>query len=128
MAWIDRRAFESLLVLGAAAETLHLVGLFDRRTDVDGTGLALAFTAVVPWITPLIGLAVTRLRMAAAKWAFLLLMTVVWFNMAKLGVSEWWGDPWLTLGFTAGVAQTLAAAMLLTPTGWRWTRRDVAGR
>lgn len=128
MAWIDRRVFEGLLVFGAAAETVHLVGLFDRRTDVDGTGLALAFTAVVPWITPLIGLAVTRLRVAAAKWALLLLMSVVWFNMVKLGVAEWWGDPWLTLGFTAGLAQTLAAAMLLTPVAWRWTRRDAVMR
>ncbi|WP_296166884.1 hypothetical protein [uncultured Brevundimonas sp.] len=123
MVQVEKRGFEGLLVLGAAAETLHLIGLFDRRAEVDGVALAVVFTVVTPWVVPMMGLAITRLKSAVAKWVFLLLMSVVWLNMVKLGLGEWWGNPWLTLGFVAGVAQTLAAFMLLTPPSWRWTHK-----
>lgn len=123
MVQVDKRGFECLLVLGAVAETLHLIGLFDRRAEVDGIALAIAFTVVTPSVVPMMGLAITRLKSAVAKWVLLLLISVVWLNMVKLGLGEWWGNPWLTLGFVAGVAQTLAALMLLTPTGWRWTHK-----
>lgn len=127
MIWVNRRTFEVLLVLGAAAETAHLVGLFDRRVAVDGVGLAFVFTALGPWVTPLMGLAITRLRLAPAKWVFLFLMSLVWTSMIKLGAAGWWGDPWATMGFVAGIAQTLATLMILTPTGWGWTRKGKAG-
>lgn len=124
---ISRRIFEGLLVIAAVAETAHLIGLFDRRSAVDGLALAVLFTAAIPWVTVLVGLAITRLRSRVAKYGFLLLMAPVWFSMVKLGVGEWWGDLFLTLGFLAGVLQTLAVLMLLTPPGWSWTRRRVAG-
>ena len=120
---ISKRIFEGLLVIAAVAETTHLIGLFDRRSAVDGLALAVLFTAAIPWVTVLVGLAITRLRSRVAKYGFLLLMALVWFSMVRLGVGEWWGDLFLTLGFLAGVLQTLAALMLLTPPGWNWTRR-----
>lgn len=119
---ISKRGFEGLLIAAAVAETTHLIGLFDRRSEMDGVGLALIFTVLVPWATVAMGLAITRLSNAAAKYVFLLLMGLVWFSMVRLGVSAWWGDLFLTLGFVAGILQTLAALMLLAPEGWRWTR------
>lgn len=126
MTWANRRAFEGLLIAGAVAEYGHLIGLFEARTAVDGQALALAFTLLGPLVTPLLGLAVTRLGSAVAKWAFLILMAVVWLNMVKLGADAWWGQWALALGFLAGTLQTLAASMLFTPTGWRWTARPGA--
>lgn len=120
---INKRVFEAVLIFAALAETSHLIGLFDRRTEMDGLALAIAFTVVSPALTLALGFSITRLRSVSAKWGFLFLMSLVWMTMIKLGASTWWGDLWLTLGFLAGTAQTLAALMLLTPKGWAWTRK-----
>lgn len=121
MTWANKARFEALLITAALVETAHLAGLFERRAEVDGLALAILFTVAAPWVTVLIGLGITRWGSGVAKYVFLFLMAIVWLNMVKLGLDAWWGKPALMLGFLAGGLQTLAASMLMTSSGWRWT-------
>lgn len=58
---VSRGNFERLLAAAALVEMLHLIGLFARRVEVDGTILAILFTLGGPPVVLLPGFGVTRL-------------------------------------------------------------------
>ncbi len=122
-----RRHFELLLAAGALFEAIHLIGLFGRRAEVDGTMLAILFTVGGPLVVPLLGLAVTRLASSLAKWLLILLVAVALLSALRIGFSQWLDQPALLAGAVAGLCQIVAVAMLFTPAGRRWTSRK-AGR
>jgi hypothetical protein len=126
---ISRGRFELALFVAALFETAHLVGLFDRRAQVDGMSLAIVFTALTPWLTVLLGLAVTRLRSSVAKWILIALVAIALLSAVRIGPGRW-DEPAIFLGAIAGVLQLAAIAMLFTRTGRSWTGRataDLAG-
>ncbi|MFN7028770.1 MAG: hypothetical protein ACK4PC_05325 [Sphingopyxis sp.] len=119
--FISRRRFEALCIAGAVIETIFLGLIFDRRLAVDGIWLAILFTFVFPWVPCLLGFAVTRRRSRAAALLFLLLVGLAWVAGIRAGTSTWWDDPVLFVGALATLVQTIAALMLVSPAGWRWT-------
>ena len=114
--------FELMLLLAALFETAHLIGLYDRREQVDGTMLAIAFTLLAPWITFMLGLAVTRLRSSVAKWLLIALVGIAVLTAVRIGPGRW-DEPAIFLGAVAGLLQVVAVAMLFTRTGRGWTKR-----
>ncbi|MEG3179180.1 hypothetical protein [Sphingomonas sp. LT1P40] len=119
--FVTKARFELLLAVAALFETLHLIGLFDRRVDVDGKMLAAVFTFGVPWIVLLLGIAVTRAGSKAAKWTLIILILFAVFSAVSIGI-ERWNEPVILLGAIAGIVQVVAVTMLLTPVGRSWTR------
>ena len=119
---VTPRTFELLLLVAALFETAHLVGLFGRRAEVDGTALAITFTFGVPWLVLLLGLGVTRLRSSVAKWVLVALTAIALLSAVRIGTGRW-DEPAILAGAVAGLLQVIAVAMLFTPTGRRWTGR-----
>ena len=119
----SRRNFELLLAAAALFETLHLIGLFDRRAEVDGEALAILFTLGGPLLVLLLGLAVTRLGSSTAKWLFILLVAIALFSAIRIGAGPWLDNPALLAGAVAGLCQLAAVAMLFTAEGRGWTAR-----
>ena len=119
---ISRGRFELALLVAALFETAHLIGLYDRRAQVDGTALAIVFTALTPWLTMLLGLAVTRLRSSVAKWILIALVAIALLSAVRIGPGRW-DEPAIFLGAIAGALQIVAVAMLFTRTGRGWTGR-----
>lgn len=109
-----------MLVLAAILESVHLLALFERRAEVDGIVMAVIFTAGLPWIPVLLGLAVTRRRSLLAKWLLLVLIAIAALTAFRIGTSRW-GEFAMVFGALAGALQLMAAALLLT-TGRSWTR------
>lgn len=118
--FITPRLFEILLLIAALLETAHLIGLFDRREEVDGTTLAVIFTLGVPWIVLLLGLAVTRIGSSVAKWALVLLTAIALISAVRVGIGRW-AEPAILAGAVAGMLQTVSVALLFTPIGRSWT-------
>lgn len=118
-----KRSFELLLVGAALFESAHLLALFERRAEVDGVPMAVAFTVVLPWLPVLLGLAVTRRGSAIAKWVLVVLIAVAAFTAFRIGPARW-SEPAILFGAVAGALQ-LAAAVVLVTAGRAWTR---AGR
>jgi uncharacterized membrane protein len=121
--FVLRRNFERLLVAAALFETLHLIGLFARRAEVDGTFLALLFTVGGPILVLLLGFAVTRLGSSVAKWLLILLVAVALLSAVRIGTAQWSQDPALLAGAIAGLCQLAAVSMLFTRAGRGWTGR-----
>lgn len=121
-AFVTRRHFELLLLAAALFETVHLVGLFVRRAEVDGTVLAIAFTFVVPWLVPLLGLAVTRRGSKVAKWLIVVLVAIALMTAVRIGIAPWVNSLAILAGAVAGLLQLVAVVMLFTPAGRSWTR------
>ncbi|KQN25429.1 hypothetical protein ASE86_04095 [Sphingomonas sp. Leaf33] len=117
---VTERLFELTLLAAALFETAHLLGLFGRRAEVDGTPLAIAFTFGVPWLMPLLGLAITRTGSVTAKWVLVVLGAIALLTAVRVGPGRW-NEPAILLGAIAGVLQIAAIAMLFTPAGRRWT-------
>ena len=113
---VTRRRFELLLLAAALFETAHLVGLFQRRVEVDGTALAVLFTLGAPWVTFGLGLAITRLRSSAAKWILVVLVAIALLSSVRIGTARW-DEPAIFLGAIAGLLQLVAVAMLFTREG-----------
>lgn len=118
----SRRGFEMLLFAAAIFETAHLTGLYERREQVDGVLLAVLFTSLTPWITFLLGLAVTRLRSSVAKWILIVLVAIALLTAVRIGPGRW-DEPAIFLGAVAGVLQLMAVVMLFTRAGRSWTGR-----
>lgn len=120
--WVTRRRFELLLLIAALLETAHLIGLFHRREEVDGTALAVVFTYGVPWVVLLLGLAVTRAGSSIAKWVLVFLAALALITAVRIGTGRW-GEPAILMGALAGILQVIAVALLVfTPPGRSWTR------
>lgn len=117
-----KRLFELALVLAAIFESFHLLALFERRAEVDGTVMAVIFTAGLPWVPVLLGLALTRRRSSIAKWLLLVLIAIAAFTAFKIGAARW-SEPAMLLGAIAGALQLAAALMLLT-VGRTWTQTE----
>jgi hypothetical protein len=115
-----KRVFEALLLTAALLSFAQLIGLFGRRAALDGVALAILFTFVLPWLPPLLGLAVTRRRSVVAKWVLLTLTALTLFTAWRIGTARW-SDPIILLGAVAGALEA-AAAMLLLTLGRSWTR------
>jgi hypothetical protein len=124
--FVSPRNFELLLAAAALFETLHLIGLFDRRVEVDGRMLAILFTLGGPLLVLLLGLAVTRLGSSVAKWLFVALGAIALISAIRLGAGPWLDNPALLAGAVAGLCQLAAMLMLFTPAGRDWTRRKPA--
>lgn len=118
-----RRTFEMLLLVAALFETMHLIGLFGRRAEVDGTTLAVLFTFGVPWLVFLLGLAVTRGRSSVAKWSLIVLVAIAVLSAVRIGAVRW-NEPAMALGAIAGFLQLVAVICLFTPNGKDWTRKN----
>jgi hypothetical protein len=114
-----KRLFELLLVVAALSETFHLIALYERRAEVDGTLMAVIFTAGLPWVPVLLGLAVTRRRSAIAKWLLSILIAVAAYTAFRIGTARW-GELAMLFGALAGALQLTAAIVLLT-VGRTWT-------
>ena len=117
-----KRLFELVLVLAAIFESFHLLTLFERRAEVDGTVMAVIFTAGLPWVPVLLGLALTRRRSLIAKWLLLVLIAIAAFTAFKIGTAQG-SEPAMLLGAIAGALQLAAALMLLT-VGRTWTQTE----
>ncbi len=113
--------FERVLIFAAVIETVYLCGLFERRMEVDGLWLALAFTFVIPWLPYLLGLGVTRWHSQLAAMVLIGLTALAWIAGARAGTAQWLVNPVLLVGAVATLCQTAAALMLLTPEGRSWT-------
>ena len=120
---VSARNFEFLLLAAAVFETAHLVGLFERRAEVDGTALAVLFTIGGPLLVLLLGLGVTRLGSSVAKWLLVALVAVALLTAVRIGAEPWMNNPALIAGAMAGLCQLAAVLMLLTPAARSWTRR-----
>lgn len=124
--FVSRRRFEILCIAAAVIETIFLGFIFDRRLAVDGIWLAILFTFILPRLPFALGVAVTRRGSRAAALLFLVLVGLAWVAGIRAGTSAWWDDPVLFVGALATLVQTIAALMLVSPEGWRWTARTSA--
>ena len=84
MRWAER-----LLLTGVALDFVHLMILFDRRREVDGMALALAFTVGVPILTAVLALFVTRRQSIAAFITLCLLIGLALVTAANIGPATW---------------------------------------
>ncbi|HZF96042.1 MAG TPA: hypothetical protein VEZ20_14365 [Allosphingosinicella sp.] len=125
---VSPRNFEFLLAAAALFEFAHLVGLFERRAEVDGTALALLFTIGGPLLVLLLGLGVTRLGSSVAKWLLVALVAMALFSAVRIGAEPWANNPALIAGAIAGLCQLAAVLMLFTPPARSWTGRPQASR
>lgn len=119
--YTTKRNFELLLGAAVLFETIHLIGLFGRRSEVDGTILAIVFTIGAPLVLLLMGLAVTRLGSLIAKWVLIVLVALTLLSAVGTGTAKWLENPALLVGALAGLCEFAAILMLFTSVGRTWT-------